>query len=102
MTTASSRQESKKLNDAEGARVIISASGMMTGGRVLHHALRLVPNPDATIVFVGFQAAGTWPAEGWASWRSSRFTTATAPGAKLQRPRSEEHTSELQSPCTLV
>lgn len=59
MTTASSRQESKKLNDAEGARVIISASGMMTGGRVLHHALRLVPNPEATIVFVGFQAAGT-------------------------------------------
>ena len=59
MSTASSRQESKKLNDAEGARVIISASGMMTGGRVLHHALRLVPNPDATIVFVGFQAAGT-------------------------------------------
>ena len=59
MTTASSRQESKKLNDAQGARVIISASGMMTGGRVLHHALRLVPNPDATIVFVGFQAAGT-------------------------------------------
>lgn len=59
MVTASSRQESKRLNDAEGARVIISASGMMTGGRVLHHAMRLVPNPDATIVFVGFQAAGT-------------------------------------------
>ena len=31
------------MNDAKGARVIISASGMMTGGRVLHHALRLVP-----------------------------------------------------------
>ncbi len=59
MITASSRQESKKLNNAEGARVIISASGMMTGGRVLHHAMRLVPNPEATIVFVGFQAAGT-------------------------------------------
>lgn len=59
MITASSRQESKRLNDAEGARVIISASGMMTGGRVLHHAMRLVPNPEATIVFVGFQAAGT-------------------------------------------
>ena len=43
----------------EGARVIISASGMMTGGRVLHHALRMVPDPEATIVFVGFQAAGT-------------------------------------------
>ncbi len=59
MSTASSRQESKRLNNAEGARVIISASGMMTGGRVLHHAMRLVPNPEATIVFVGFQAAGT-------------------------------------------
>src|SRR5689334_1562026 len=59
MATASSRQESKRLNDAKGARVIISASGMMTGGRVLHHALRLVPDPEATIVFVGYQAAGT-------------------------------------------
>ena len=59
MTTASSRQESKRLNDAKGARVIISASGMMTGGRVLHHALRMVPDPEATIIFVGFQAAGT-------------------------------------------
>ncbi|HEV8427654.1 MAG TPA: MBL fold metallo-hydrolase [Pyrinomonadaceae bacterium] len=59
MNTASSRQESKRLNDAKGARVIISASGMMTGGRVLHHALRLVPDPETTIVFVGYQAAGT-------------------------------------------
>ena len=59
MATASSRQESKRLNDATGARVIISASGMMTGGRVLHHAMRLVPDPETTIVFVGYQAAGT-------------------------------------------
>ena len=59
MTAASTREESKRLNDAKGARVIISASGMMTGGRVLHHALRMVPDPEATIVFVGFQAAGT-------------------------------------------
>jgi metallo-beta-lactamase family protein len=59
MNTASSREESKRLNSATGARVIVSASGMMTGGRVLHHALRLVPDPEATIVFVGYQAAGT-------------------------------------------
>ena len=59
MLTCSSRSESKRLNDARGARVIISASGMMTGGRVLHHALRMVPDPSATIVFVGYQAAGT-------------------------------------------
>ena len=59
MNSASSREESKRLNNATGARVIISASGMMTGGRVLHHAIRMVPDPDATIVFVGYQAAGT-------------------------------------------
>ena len=59
MVTCSSRAESKRLNKARGARVIISASGMMTGGRVLHHAVRVLPDPDATLVFVGFQAAGT-------------------------------------------
>src|SRR4030095_8021652 len=55
----SSKAQSKSLNDAKGTRVIISASGMMTGGRVLHHAIRLVPDPNATLVFVGYQAAGT-------------------------------------------
>ncbi len=59
MLTASSREESKRLNDEEGARVIISASGMMTGGRVMHHARRILPDKNATIVFVGYQAAGT-------------------------------------------
>ena len=59
MTTTSSRDESKKLNDMRGTRIIISASGMLTGGRVLHHAMRVLPNKDATIIFVGYQAAGT-------------------------------------------
>jgi metallo-beta-lactamase family protein len=59
MSTATSRDESKRLNNMKGARIIISASGMMTGGRVLHHAMRILPNENATIVFVGFQAAGT-------------------------------------------
>ena len=59
MLTASSREESKRLNDEGGARIIISASGMMTGGRVLHHARRFLPDERATIVFVGYQAAGT-------------------------------------------
>jgi len=59
MSTTSSRDESKRLNDLKGPRIIISASGMLTGGRVLHHALRVLPNPDATVVFVGYQAAGT-------------------------------------------
>jgi metallo-beta-lactamase family protein len=59
MLTASSREESKRLNEESGVRVIVSASGMMTGGRVLHHALRILPDERATIVFVGYQAAGT-------------------------------------------
>lgn len=59
MVIASSREESKRLNEERGARIIISASGMMTGGRVLHHALRILPDERATIVFVGYQAAGT-------------------------------------------
>jgi metallo-beta-lactamase family protein len=59
MSTASSKEESKRLNEMRGARIIISASGMMTGGRVLHHAIRILPEKDATLVFVGYQAAGT-------------------------------------------
>ncbi|MBA2341355.1 MAG: MBL fold metallo-hydrolase [Pyrinomonadaceae bacterium] len=59
MLTTSSREESKRLNEERGARIIISASGMMTGGRVLHHALRIVPDERATILFVGYQAEGT-------------------------------------------
>jgi metallo-beta-lactamase family protein len=59
MSTASTREESKRLNDMTGPRIIISASGMLTGGRVLHHALRVLPDEKATIVFVGYQAAGT-------------------------------------------
>lgn len=59
MIACSSRQESKRLSEATGPRVIVSASGMMTGGRVLHHALRLLPDPNTTLLFVGYQAAGT-------------------------------------------
>src|SRR5437764_4990167 len=54
MLTASTREESKRLNGESGARIIISASGMMTGGRVLHHARRILPDERATILFVGF------------------------------------------------
>lgn len=59
MRAANTREESKQLNRETGARVIVSASGMMSGGRVLHHALRVLPDENATVVFVGYQAAGT-------------------------------------------
>ncbi|MCA1616403.1 MAG: MBL fold metallo-hydrolase [Acidobacteria bacterium] len=57
--TASSRDESKRINEEQGPRIIVSASGMMTGGRVMHHAQRILPDDRSTILFVGFQAAGT-------------------------------------------
>jgi len=51
--------ESKALNDARVPKIIISASGMATGGRVVHHLARCLPDRRNTILFVGFQAAGT-------------------------------------------
>ena len=52
-------EDSKALNDLPGPRVIISASGMLTGGRVLHHLARLLPEDGNLILLVGYQAAGT-------------------------------------------
>lgn len=54
-----SPEESISLNEMEGPLLILSASGMATGGRVLHHLKRLLPDPRNTVLFVGFQAAGT-------------------------------------------
>ncbi len=53
------KDESIRLNDLVGARVIIASSGMMTGGRILHHLRRHAPDPNAVIVLGGFQAPGT-------------------------------------------
>lgn len=52
-------EQSKALNDATEPVVIISASGMATGGRVLHHLERCLPDARNTILFEGFQAPGT-------------------------------------------
>ena len=51
--------ESKRLAERTGPLVIVSASGMATGGRVLHHLRALAPHRENTIVLPGFQAAGT-------------------------------------------
>lgn len=51
--------ESKALNELRGPRIIISASGMLTGGRVLHHLRRLAPDPGNIVALVGYQPAGT-------------------------------------------
>lgn len=52
-------EESKRLNETKGPIIILSASGMASGGRVVHHLKAFAPNPNNTILFVGFQAAGT-------------------------------------------
>jgi metallo-beta-lactamase family protein len=52
-------EESQALNERQGPMLIISASGMATGGRVLHHLKAFAPDPRNMILLVGFQAAGT-------------------------------------------
>jgi len=52
-------EESIELDSARYPCVIISASGMASGGRVLHHLKTLLPNPRNSVVFAGFQAPGT-------------------------------------------
>jgi metallo-beta-lactamase family protein len=51
--------ESKQLNNVKGSHIILSASGMASGGRILHHLHNNLSDPKATIVFPGYQGAGT-------------------------------------------
>lgn len=55
----SSVDESKALNEAKGPMVIISASGMMEGGRILHHLKSSISNPLNILLIAGFQAENT-------------------------------------------
>ena len=58
-TFASTPQESKQINEATAPAVIISSSGMVTGGRILHHLAQRLPDPRNLVLFIGFQAPGT-------------------------------------------
>ena len=51
-------EESKRLNDLKGPATIIAGSGMLTGGRILHHLRHHLPNPKNTVLFVGYQPRG--------------------------------------------
>jgi metallo-beta-lactamase family protein len=57
--TIASPQQSKELTASRRSAIVISASGMATGGRVLHHMAAALPDPRNTVLFVGFQAPGT-------------------------------------------
>ncbi|VAW37313.1 Metallo-beta-lactamase family protein, RNA-specific [hydrothermal vent metagenome] len=59
VTCTKSIEESKHLASLTDPHIIISANGMATGGRVLHHLIRFLPDNRNTIVFTGYQAGGT-------------------------------------------
>ena len=52
-------EESKKINDVVAPCIIISASGMITGGRIKHHLAKRLPDSRSTVLLVGFQAEGS-------------------------------------------
>ena len=58
-TFAASAEESKKINGVQFPCIIVSSSGMVTGGRVLHHLMLRLPDPRNQVIFIGFQAPGT-------------------------------------------
>jgi metallo-beta-lactamase family protein len=58
-TFAQTSEESKKINESKFPSIIISSSGMVTGGRILHHLAQRLPDPKNQVIFIGFQAPGT-------------------------------------------
>lgn len=59
LTYVGSNEDSKALNSLKEPFIVISASGMATGGRVLHHLKNRLPDENNTVLFVGYQAEGT-------------------------------------------
>jgi metallo-beta-lactamase family protein len=56
---AQTAEESKKINESRFPCIVISSSGMVTGGRIQHHLIQRLPDPRNTVIFIGFQAPGT-------------------------------------------
>ncbi|MBF8264620.1 MAG: Ribonuclease [Dehalococcoidia bacterium] len=59
LTMSSTVEESKAINTMTGSNVIIAGSGMCNAGRIKHHLTRNIARPESTVIFVGYQAAGT-------------------------------------------
>jgi len=58
-TFALTSEQSKKINESHYPSIIVSSSGMVTGGRILHHLAQRLPDPRNLVIFIGFQAPGT-------------------------------------------
>lgn len=59
LTLSVTRDDSKKINNVDGPAIIISASGMAAGGRILHHLQNRLPDARNTVLLIGYQAEGT-------------------------------------------
>ncbi|MEK7644058.1 MAG: MBL fold metallo-hydrolase [Patescibacteria group bacterium] len=59
LVTTYTRAESKTINTVRGPKMVIAGAGMMNGGRILHHAVRYLSDPNSTLIIVGYQAEGT-------------------------------------------
>ncbi len=59
LKVVTSIQQSRNVQESTESSIVISSSGMATGGRVLHHLARALPDPRNTVLFAGYQAAGT-------------------------------------------
>lgn len=52
-------EESKKINEVSSPKVIVAGSGMMNGGRIMHHLIRVLSDAENIILIIGYQAVGT-------------------------------------------
>lgn len=59
LNQAVTTEDSKRISNLRETSIIISASGMATGGRVVHHLEHMLPHPENTVILVGYQAAGS-------------------------------------------
>lgn len=59
LTFTASKEDSRNIWQTKGPKVIMGGAGMLNGGRIVHHVIHYANDPKATILFVGYQAAGT-------------------------------------------
>ena len=59
LITTETKEESKKINNTPGPKIVIAGSGMMNGGRIMHHAMRYLSDARNTLLIIGYQSENT-------------------------------------------